>query len=396
MNHINFQDKKVLVRVDFNVPLLKSLAVADNTRIEKAIPTLKAILEKGAKALIVCTHLGRPKTGADNSSFSTKHIVSEFSNLLGKEVEFVDDCIGEKVENAIAELEHGGVLLLENTRFYDEETEGEENFSKSLASVADIYINDAFGTAHRAHASTTKVAHYFDKDHKGFGYLMDAEVTNGNKVLLNSDSPFTAIVGGAKVSDKIKLLENLIDKANNILIGGGMAFTFKKALGGNIGKSLCETDLLSLSLEILEKAKSKGCNIYLPEDSIAASAFSAEADIMTVASDHIDGDWMGLDIGPKAVETYSEIIKKSKTIIWNGPMGVFEFEKFSNGTFSVAQAVADATALGAFSLIGGGDSVAAINKAGLEDKVSFISTGGGAMLEFLEGKILPGITAIQE
>jgi phosphoglycerate kinase len=394
MNHIQFDNKKVLVRVDFNVPLDKSFTVTDSTRIIKAIPTLKTILEKGG-TLVVCTHLGRPKVGADNSAYSTKHIVAEFSKQLGKEVKFVDDVIGEKVQAAVASLAKGDVLLLENTRFYDEETAGEENFSKALASLADIYVNDAFGTAHRAHASTTTVANYFDKDHKGFGYLMEAEVRNGQKVLNDSEFPFTAIVGGAKVSDKIQLLENLIDKTDNILIGGGMAYTFKKALGGDIGKSLCEADLLGLAIEIMDKAKAKGCNIYLPEDSIIASGFAADADSKITESDKIDADWMGLDIGPKAVEVYSEVIKNSKTIIWNGPMGVFEFEKFSNGTFSVANAVAAATKAGAFSLIGGGDSVSAINKAGLDDEVSYVSTGGGAMLELLEGKILPGVAAIE-
>jgi phosphoglycerate kinase len=394
MNHINFENKKVLVRVDFNVPLDKAFVVTDNTRIVKAIPTLKTILERGG-TLIVCTHLGRPKPGADNSAYSTKHIVAEFSTQLGVPVKFVDDVIGDKVVAAVNALSKGEVLLLENTRFYAEETDGEANFSKSLASLADIYVNDAFGTAHRAHASTTTVANYFDKDHKGFGYLMDAEVKNGLKVLHESESPFTAIVGGAKVSDKIQLLENLIDKANNILIGGGMAYTFKKALGGEIGNSLCEGDLLGLALEIIEKAKNKGCNIYLPEDSIAANAFAADAETMLVNSDAIAAGWMGLDIGPKAIAQYCEVIKNSKTIIWNGPMGVFEFEKFSNGTFSVANAVADATKLGAFSLIGGGDSVSAINKAGLDDEVSYVSTGGGAMLELLEGKTLPGVAAIE-
>jgi phosphoglycerate kinase len=394
MNHINFEDKKVLVRVDFNVPLNSAFEVTDSTRIEKAIPTLKYILSKGG-TLIVCTHLGRPKVGADNSAYSTKHIVAEFSKLLGKEVLFVGDCIGDDVAIAVSELAKGDVLLLENTRFYKEETDGNEDFAKALASIADIYINDAFGTAHRAHASTTTVAHYFDKDHKGFGYLMEAEVKNGQKVLNQAESPFTAIVGGAKVSDKIQLLENLIAKADNIIIGGGMAYTFFKAQGGDIGKSLCENEYLPLALEIIEKAALKGCKIYLPSDSVAASEFSSTADTIICASNHIQEGWMGLDIGPDAAKVYSDVIANSKTIIWNGPMGVFEMEKFANGTFTVANAVADATANGAFSLIGGGDSVAAINKAGLDDKVSFVSTGGGAMLEMLEGKILPGVAAIE-
>jgi phosphoglycerate kinase len=393
MKHIQFNDKKVLIRVDFNVPLNDKFEVTDNTRIEKAIPTLKYILDNGG-TLIVCTHFGRPKPGADNTAFSTQHILKEFSKLLGKEVKFVDDCIGEKATATIQGLAKGDVLLLENTRFYKEETDGEENFAKALAAHAEIYINDAFGTAHRAHASTTTVAKYFDKDHKGFGFLMDAEVKNAEKVLLEAEAPFTAIVGGAKVSDKILLLENLVKRANNILIGGGMAYTFVTAQGGNVGKSLCETEHLQLALDILDAAKEKGCNIYLPFDSIIASKFSADADFEIAVSDDIKEDWMGLDIGPDAIKTYCDVIKNSKTIIWNGPMGVFEFEKFAKGTFSVAQAVADATSLGAFSLIGGGDSVAAINYAKLEDKVSFVSTGGGAMLEMLEGKVLPGVAAI--
>jgi phosphoglycerate kinase len=395
MDHIQFDNKKVLVRVDFNVPLDKSFSVTDSTRIIKAIPTLKTILDRGG-TLIVCTHLGRPKPGSDNSAYSTKHIITEFSKQLGQEVKYVDDVVGEKVQKAVGSLSKGDVLLLENTRFYKEETDGDESFSKALASLADIYINDAFGTAHRAHASTTTVANYFDKDHKGFGYLMNAEVKNGQKVLNESEAPFTAIVGGAKVSDKIQLLENLIDKANNILIGGGMAYTFKKALGGEIGKSLCEVELLGLGLEILEKAKLKRCQIYLPEDSIIANKFAADAESKISPSDKIDQDWMGLDIGPEAIDAYTDVIKKSKTIIWNGPMGVFEFDKFSLGTYSIAKAVAEATQSGAFSLIGGGDSVSAINKAGLDDEVSYVSTGGGAMLEMLEGKILPGIAAIEE
>ncbi|MBK8699895.1 MAG: phosphoglycerate kinase [Saprospiraceae bacterium] len=395
MKHINFDNKKVLIRVDFNVPLDDQLHVTDSTRIEKAIPTLKYILEQGG-TLIVCTHLGRPKPSTDNAKYSTMHLKDTFSALLRKEVKFVNDCVGDVVSSAVAALKKGDVLLLENTRFYKEETEGEPEFSKQLASLADIYINDAFGTAHRAHASTTTVANYFDKYHKGFGFLMDAEVSNGLKVLHDAESPFTAIVGGAKVSDKIQLLENLIAKADNILIGGGMAYTFIKSTGGEIGKSLCENEFLELAKEILAKAGDKGCKIYLPEDSVSASVFGADAETKVVPSNTISPEWMGLDIGPLAVDAFSKVIMASKTIIWNGPMGVFEFEKFSNGTFAIAHAVAAATKNGAFSLIGGGDSVSAINKAGLEDSVSFVSTGGGAMLEMLEGKILPGVAAIQE
>ena len=395
MRHIDFNNKKVLVRVDFNVPLNDQMEVTDTTRIEKAIPTLQYMLDHGA-ALIVCTHLGRPKPGADNSKYSTQHIVPVFSKLLGTEVRFVDDVVGEKVEAACKDLQPGQVLLLENTRFYKEETDGEATFSKALASLADAYVNDAFGTAHRAHASTTTVANYFDKDHKGFGFLMEAEVKNGFKVLKEAEKPFTAIVGGAKVSDKIQLLENLIEKADNILIGGGMAYTFFKAQGGQIGNSLCEADFLNLALEVLQKAAAKGCNIYLPQDSLAADKFAADAQIQTIESNAIPDGWMGLDIGPLAVKAFCDVIASSKTIVWNGPMGVFEFPNFANGTLSVAHAVADATKNGAFSLIGGGDSVSAINKAGLENEVSYVSTGGGAMLEMLEGKILPGVAAIEE
>lgn len=395
MKHINFQGKKVLIRVDFNVPLNDQFEVTDNTRIEKAIPTLQFIIENGG-TVIVCTHLGRPKPGNDNSAFSTRHIVKEFSQLINKEVDFMDDCIGEKVKSKVESLPSGSILLLENTRFYKEETDGDENFAKSLAGLADIYINDAFGTAHRAHASTTTVAKYFKKENKGFGFLMDAEVSNGKKVLTDSQPPFTAIIGGAKVSDKIQLLQNLVLKANNILIGGGMAYTFLAAKGGEIGKSLCENDFLSLAIEIMDLAAEKGCNIFLPSDSIIASEFSANAESKTALSDEIDEAWMGLDIGPDAIKEYTDVILGSKTIIWNGPMGVFEFEKFSSGTFSIAKAVADATSKGAFSLIGGGDSVAAINYAKLENSVSYVSTGGGAMLEMLEGKVLPGVAAIEQ
>lgn len=395
MRHIDFNHKKVLVRVDFNVPLNDQLEVTDTTRIEKALPTLQYILDHGA-ALIVCTHLGRPKPGADNSKYSTKHLIPVFSQLLGKEILFVDDVIGDKVQSACAALQPGQVLLLENTRFYKEETDGEPTFSKALASLADVYINDAFGTAHRAHASTTTVANYFDKNHKGFGFLMEAEVKNGFKVLKEAEKPFTAIVGGAKVSDKIQLLENLIEKADNILIGGGMAYTFFKAQGGEIGNSLCESEFLNLALDVLQKAAAKGCKIYLPQDSVVADKFAADAAIQTVDSNVIPEGWMGLDIGPLAVKAFCDVIAESKTIVWNGPMGVFEFANFANGTLSVAHAVAQATKAGAFSLIGGGDSVSAINKAGLENEVSYVSTGGGAMLEMLEGKILPGVAAIEE
>jgi phosphoglycerate kinase len=393
MHHILFKDKIALVRVDFNVPLDKNFKVTDHTRIEKAIPTLRYILDQGAK-LVVCTHLGRPKVGADNGAYSTNHIRTDFEKLLGSAVYFVDDCIGKKVQDKVSELKKGETLLLENTRFYDEETAGDHTFAKSLASLADIYINDAFGTAHRAHASTTTVAEFFDKDHKGFGYLMEAEVANGQKILNNPKRPLTAIVGGAKVSDKIQLLEQLINLADHILIGGGMAYTFLKASGGNIGKSLCEYEYLDLANKIIAQAKAKGCTLHLPFDSVIADKFGADAASKISNSAEILEDWMGLDIGPKAISDYTKVILESKTLLWNGPMGVFEFESFNKGTFGVANAVAMATDKGAYSLIGGGDSVAAINQSGLENRVSYVSTGGGAMLEFLEGKILPGVAAI--
>lgn len=395
MQNLDFNNKKVLVRVDFNVPFDKDLNITDFTRIKKALPTLKYILDKGG-ALIVCTHLGRPKVGENNDKYSTKHLVNDFARLLGREVTFVKDTIGQEVQTATEKMQSGDVILLENTRFYDEETKGDEGFAKSMASLADIYINDAFGTAHREHSSTTTVAKYFDRDHKGFGFLMDAEVANGNKILNNPAKPVTAIVGGAKVSDKIQLLDKLIDLADHILIGGGMAYTFLKAQGGKIGNSLCEDEHLDLALATLKKASVNNCTIHLPEDSKIADAFSAEANVDTVLSNEIPDGWMGLDIGPKAIAAYREVLLLSKTILWNGPMGVFEFEAFSAGTFTIAQSVADATSHGAYSLIGGGDSVSAINQSGLDDQVSYVSTGGGAMLEFLEGKVLPGVAAINE
>ncbi|MBK9689093.1 MAG: phosphoglycerate kinase [Saprospiraceae bacterium] len=395
MRHINFNNARVLVRVDFNVPLNENLEVTDTTRIEKAIPTLQYMLDQGA-SLIVCTHLGRPKPGADNAKYSTKHLVSTFAQLLGRKVKFVDDVIGDKVQAAANALQQGEVLLLENTRFYKEETDGDPAFSEALASLATVYVNDAFGTAHRAHASTTTVANYFDKNHKGFGFLMEAEVKNGQKVLKEAEKPFTAIVGGAKVSDKIQLLENLLDKADNIIIGGGMAYTFFKAQGGNIGKSLCESEFLNLANEILVKAKEKGCNIFYLQIPWQLILLQQRPNIKVTPSNDIPEGWMGLDIGPDAISTFKSVIAASKTIVWNGPMGVFEFDNFATGTLAIAHAVADATSNGAFSLIGGGDSVSAINKAGLEDAVSYVSTGGGAMLEMLEGKVLPGVAAIED
>jgi phosphoglycerate kinase len=394
-SHHNFSQKRVVMRVDFNVPLNDAHEVTDDTRIEGALPTIKKILADGG-SVVLMSHLGRPKGGPEDK-FSLRHIVPSLQKLLdGIIVNFADDCISEDAFTKSSQIAAGEVLLLENLRFYKEEEAGDTAFAEKLAKHGDIYINDAFGTAHREHASTATIARYFDTDHKGFGLLMAAEVDNATKVLHGAENPVTAIVGGAKVSDKIQLLERLIDSMDNILIGGGMAYTFISALGGNIGKSLCEPDYRELALKILAKAEANNTKIYLPQDSTAADKFGADASFHTCQSDMIPADHLGLDIGPEAIKTYSEVIKNSKTILWNGPMGVFEFEAFSAGTFTVAESVATATDNGAFSLIGGGDSVAAINQSGLADRVSFISTGGGAMLEFLEGKELPGIKAIKE
>ncbi len=391
---------KVLVRVDFNVPIDKQKRITDDTRMKKALPTLNYILDQGG-ALILMSHLGRPlkKLKADGTvnveKFSLRLIIKHLSNLLERPVKFATSCVGEEAKRMAGALVPGEVLLLENTRFHEGEEAGDEAFARELASIADVYINDAFGTAHRAHASTTVVAKSFDDDHKAFGFLMESEVTNAEKVLNDPGRPLVAITGGAKVSDKLLLLERLIDFADTIIIGGGMAYTFFKAQGGQIGKSICEHDKLDLALDLMKKAKEKGTTLLLPVDNIAADDFSNDANRQTVDSMNIPDGWEGLDIGPKSIETFNKAIGEAKTIIWNGPMGVFEFENFATGTNSVAQAVADATKAGAFSLIGGGDSVAAIKKNGLDDEVSFVSTGGGAMLEFLEGKELPGIKAIR-
>ncbi|MBK9734952.1 MAG: phosphoglycerate kinase [Saprospiraceae bacterium] len=391
----DFKGHKVIMRVDFNVPLSASFIVTDDTRIRAAIPTIKKILLDGG-SVVLMSHLGRPKGGYE-TKFSLKHILSTLESLLeGPVIKFADDCISVDAYKLSSELKEGEVLLLENLRFYPEEEKGDPSFAKKLSIHGDIYINDAFGTAHREHASTATIARYFNSEHKGFGYLMSAEVENATKLLNDAKKPVTAIVGGAKVSDKIQLLEKLIDTMDNILIGGGMAYTFIAAQGGKIGKSLFEPEYTELALKILSKANANNTKIYLPVDSVIADNFSAEANHKIVSSNDIPGQWMGLDIGPEAIMLYSNVIKSSKTILWNGPMGVFEFDKFSTGTFSIANAVAEATDEGAFSLIGGGDSVSAINKSGLENRVSYVSTGGGAMLEFLEGKVLPGIKAIQD
>lgn len=390
----NFSGQRVLVRVDFNVPLDADYTITDDTRIKAAVPTIQKILHDGG-SVVLMSHLGRPKEGP-SEKYSLKHLVGRLEHYFGQgRVLFANDCISEEAFALSSGLKEGYILLLENLRFYKEEEKGDPAFAQKLSHHGDLYINDAFGTAHRAHASTAVIADYFESDCKGFGYLMKAEIENAEFVLHKSVKPVTAIVGGAKVSDKIQLLERLIDLMDNILIGGGMAYTFIAANGGKIGNSLCEPDYFELAKTILEKAKNKGTNIFLPADSVIADSFSAEANHQIIASDNIPDGWMGLDIGPEAVKVYQDVVLKSKTILWNGPMGVFEFEAFSGGTFSIARSVAEATGNGAFSLIGGGDSVAAIHQSGLSDKVSYISTGGGAMLEFLEGKELPGIKAIR-
>lgn len=386
----DFENKKALIRVDFNVPLNASFEVTDSTRIIAAAPTIKKVLAAGG-SVILMSHLGRPK-GEKQDKFSLQHIVGAVSDQLGVSVKFAADCIESVAEEAAQNLNNGEVLLLENLRFYNEETSGDAAFAKKLANLGDVYINDAFGTAHRAHASTAIVASFFDD--KMFGYVIESELKAAQKVVEGGESPFTAIMGGAKISDKILLIEKLLDKVDNLIIGGGMSYTFFKALGGEVGSSLVEEDKLNLARTILDMAKEKNVNLCLPADSIVASEFSNDASISVSENTSIPKGWVGLDIGPKAIEEFAAIIKKSKTVMWNGPMGVFEMSNFENGTKSVAQATAEATENGAYSLIGGGDSAAAINKFNFNDKVSYISTGGGALLEYLEGKELPGIKAI--
>ncbi|WP_343669029.1 phosphoglycerate kinase [Chitinophaga sp.] len=390
----NFKGHKAVVRVDFNVPLNDQFQITDDTRMTAAVPTIKKILADGG-SVILMSHLGRPKDGPTDK-YSLKHLVNHLIKLLdGVTVKFATDCIGEVAEKAAAALQPGEVLLLENLRFYKEEEKGDKGFAEKLSKLGDVYVNDAFGTAHRAHASTAVIAEFYPTDKRMFGLLMEAEVSNAEKVLHGAAQPFTAILGGAKVSDKILIIENLMEKANNIIIGGGMAYTFLKAQGKEIGSSLCENEKLDLALELLAKAKAKGVQLILPVDSIAADKFAADANTQIVSNDNIPAGWMGLDIGPKSVAIFSETIQQSKTILWNGPMGVFEMQAFQNGTKSVADAIVLATAKGAFSLVGGGDSVAAVNQFGLAEKVSYVSTGGGAMLEFFEGKTLPGIAAVK-
>jgi phosphoglycerate kinase len=391
----NFKGHKALVRVDFNVPLDESFKITDDNRMRATIPTIKKILADGGSAILM-SHLGRPKDGPTDT-YSLKHLVTHLHELLGGDTKvfFANDCIGEQAHMTASMLRGGEVLLLENLRFYKEEEKGDEAFAKKLSMLGDVYVNDAFGTAHRAHASTAVIAQYFPADKKMFGLLMEAEVNSAEKVMHESEKPFCAIIGGAKVSDKILIIENLLERATDIIIGGGMAYTFIKARGGNIGNSLCEDDRMQTALDILEKAKQKNVSIHLPETSIIADKFAADANTQDCPSDQIPAGWMGLDIGGKAIGIFNEIISKSKTVLWNGPMGVFEMEKFQSGTREVALAVAKATENGAFTLVGGGDSVAAINKFNLAEKVSYVSTGGGALLEYFEGKKLPGIEAVK-
>jgi len=390
LNDFNFKGKKALIRVDFNVPLDENFSVTDATRIEAAKPTIDKILADGG-SVILMSHLGRPK-GVE-AKYSLKHILKKASEILGIEVKFAADCVGEPAKTASENLKEGEVLLLENLRFHEEEEAGDVAFAKELASLGDIYVNDAFGTAHRAHASTTIIAQFFP-EHKCFGTLLAKEIESLNKVLKDSEKPVIAILGGSKVSSKITVIENILDKVDHMIIGGGMTFTFVKALGGKIGDSICEDDKLELALEILAKAKEKNVQIHIPVDVIAANAFSKDADTQIVDVREIPDGWQGLDAGPKSLENFKKVILESKTILWNGPLGVFEMEKFANGTIELGNFIAEATGKGAFSLVGGGDSVSAVKQFGLEEKMSYVSTGGGAMLEMLEGKILPGIQAI--
>jgi phosphoglycerate kinase len=388
----NFKDKKAIIRVDFNVPLNKDYEITDDSRMRAAVPTIKKILNDGG-SVILMSHLGRPKEGPEEK-FSLKHLTKHLAKLVNAEVKFADDCIGESAVKLSAELKPGEVLLLENLRFYKEETKGDEAFSKKLAALADVYVNDAFGTAHRAHASTTIVANFAPE--KMFGYLMERELTSIDKVLKDTQKPYTAIIGGAKVSSKIEILNNLMDKVDDLIIGGGMMFTFIKAQGGKVGGSLVEDDFLETAKEIIVKAKEKGVNLHIPVDAIVADAFSNDANFKTVKADIIEDGWMGLDIGPESMKTLSQVVENSKTVLWNGPMGVFEMPNFAAGTKAIADALVVATKKGAFTLVGGGDSVAAINQLNLADQVSYVSTGGGALLEYMEGKVLPGVAAINE
>lgn len=391
----NFSGQKAIIRVDFNVPLDADFNITDDTRMRATIPTINKILADGG-SVILMSHLGRPKDGPTDK-YSLRHLVSHLQSLLGDRhpVQFANDCIGASAVDMASSLKAGEVLLLENLRFYKEEEKGDEAFAEKLGKLGDVYVNDAFGTAHRAHASTAVIAKFFPAGKKMFGLVMEGEVKSAEKVMHDAEKPFLAIIGGAKVSDKILILENLLERADDIIIGGGMAYTFYKAQGGQIGNSLCETERLDAAIALLKKAEEKGVCIHLPADSVIADKFDANANTSGALSNNIPEGWMGLDIGQMACESFSHVIQRSRTILWNGPMGVFEMEKFQHGTKTIAHAVADATAKGAFSLVGGGDSVAAVNKFNLADKVSYVSTGGGAMLEYFEGKVLPGIAAIK-
>ena len=391
INDFDFNGKRALIRVDFNVPLNSEFAITDDTRIKAATPTIQKILDEGG-AVVLMSHLGRPKEGSENK-FSLRHLVNHLSRVFDQPVQFANDCIGEEAGVLSAKLQPGEILLLENLRFHEEEKKGDVDFAKSLAEHGDIYINDAFGTAHRAHASTSVIAQFFEQN--GCGYVMQAELDNAQKVLDKAERPFTAIMGGAKISDKILIIEQLLEKVDNLIIGGGMSYTFFKALGGSIGNSLVEEDKLELASNLIEKAANLGVNLMLPLDSVVADAFSKDANTEISMNHGITNGWMGLDIGPQAARVFSDAIKASKTILWNGPMGVFEMEKFAAGTKAVAEAIVEATRVGGFSLIGGGDSAAAVNTLGYGDAVSYVSTGGGALLEYMEGKELPGVAALQ-
>ncbi|MBT8323682.1 MAG: phosphoglycerate kinase [Winogradskyella sp.] len=390
IDDFNFKDKKALIRVDFNVPLDDNLEVTDATRIVSAKPTVIKVLEDGGSCVLM-SHLGRPK-GAQ-AEFSLKHIIGTIEDIYGVEVKFANDCIGEEAIVKANDLKPGEILLLENLRFHEEETKGDEDFAKQLSQLGDIYVNDAFGTAHRAHASTTIVAKFFPES-KCFGYLLAKEIESIKKVLEDGEKPVLAVLGGAKVSSKITIIENILDKVDHLIIGGGMTFTFIKAMGGNVGDSICENDKLDLALDIMKKAKEKNVSIHLPTDVVAADAFSNDANTQIVNVEHIPDGWQGLDAGPETLIQFDKVVKSCKTILWNGPLGVFEMENFAKGTIALGHSIAQATKDGAFSLVGGGDSVAAVKEFGFEDKVSYVSTGGGAMLESLEGKTLPGIDAI--
>mgnify|MGYP003575454209 CR=1 FL=1 len=398
-NDYNFEGKRALIRVDFNVPI-KEGKITDDTRITSAMGTIQKVLDDGG-SVVLMSHWGRPLKDIEKKphltlkDFTLKPVADYLTQKLGKEVLFAEDCIGEDAQNKAANLKPGEVLLLENLRYYKQEEKGDKEFAEKLSKLGDVYVNDAFGTAHRAHASTAVIAEFFSADNKMFGLLMESEVNAAEQVMNSAEKPFTAIIGGAKVSDKLLIIENLLDRATDIIIGGGMAYTFYKAQGCHIGSSLCEDDRLQTTLDLLEKAKAKGVCIHLPTDSIIADKFDADANTSSANNSEIPEGWMGLDIGQLACESFSKVIKESKTILWNGPMGVFEMEKFQHGTKCVADAVAEATANGAYSLVGGGDSVAAVNKFGYTDKVSYISTGGGALLEYFEGKELPGIKAMK-